>query len=130
MKLSKRTQRELFFKALFMVNFHEEKEALDVSIESFLREEGVSDIDEFRDRLSMLCNNLSMIDDTINSLSKGWKTTRIAKVDLSLLRMAIYEMKFENQAKAVAINEAVELAKKYGSDRSYAFINGILSNVE
>jgi len=74
--------------------------------------------------------NMEEIDKIINSNAKGWSTERMAKTDLAILRLAVYEMKFSDDAPAsVVINEAVELAKKYSSDESPAFINGILGSL-
>ena len=73
---------------------------------------------------------LEEIDKIINESSKGWKTTRMGKVDLTLIRLAVYEIKYEEDIPTgVAINEAVELAKKYGTDDSPAFINGVLAKI-
>jgi len=71
------------------------------------------------------------IDTLISKYSVDWAIERIAKVDLSILRVAIYEMLYrkEDVPAGAAINEAVELAKRYGGERSYAFINGILGSV-
>ena len=69
-----------------------------------------------------------MADALINEKSTGWKTSRMAKVDLSIIRIAVYEIKFEDDIPfKVSVNEAVELAKKYGADESPAFVNGILA---
>ena len=66
----------------------------------------------------------------INEAAKGWKTTRMGKVDLTLIRLAVYEIKFEEEVPTgVAINEAVELAKNYGTDDSASFVNGILAKL-
>ena len=71
------------------------------------------------------------LDEIIARYSKDWAIERIARVDLSILRVAIYEMLYrkEDVPTGAAINEAVELAKRYGGERSYAFINGILGSV-
>jgi len=70
----------------------------------------------------------SEIDAMINQIAEGWKTERMGKVDLTILRLAVYEVKFDEDVPAsVAINEAVELAKKFGQDGSASFINGILA---
>ena len=67
------------------------------------------------------------IDDMINELSIGWRIERMPKVDLCVLRVAIYEMLYrEDIPCGVSINEAVELAKQFGGDRSSAYINGML----
>jgi N utilization substance protein B len=71
-----------------------------------------------------------MIDVIIDERSTGWKTSRMGKVELTILRLAVYEMLFDEDVPVtVAINEAVELAKKYGGDDTPAFINGVLAKV-
>ncbi|MEA5047642.1 MAG: transcription antitermination factor NusB [Eubacteriales bacterium] len=71
------------------------------------------------------------IDEIISRYSKDWSIDRIARVDLSILRVAVFEMLYraEDVPTGAAINEAVELAKRYGGEKSYAFINGILGSV-
>ena len=72
--------------------------------------------------------HIEELDAAINEVSKGWKTIRMGKVDLTLIRLAVYEIRFEEEIPVkVSINEAVELAKKYGTDDSPAFVNGILA---
>ena len=74
--------------------------------------------------------NLSVVDELISAhLSKGWKISRISRISLAILRVAVYEMKFVDEVPvSVAINEAVELAKKYSVDDA-SFINGVLGAV-
>ena len=68
------------------------------------------------------------IDKEIDAASESWRVARIGKVDLAILRLAVYEIKYDDRIPiGVAINEAVELAKKYGGERSYGFINGVLA---
>ena len=68
------------------------------------------------------------IDAALDEISEGWKTRRMSKTDLTILRLAYYEIKYdENVPTGVAINEAVELAKAYGEDASPSFVNGILA---
>lgn len=93
------------------------------------------DIDE-KDKAFILENvngvleNIEKIDEIINNSAKGWSTSRMAKVDLAILRLSVYEMLFAKDApKSVIINEAVELAKKYSSDEAPSFINGVLGNL-
>ncbi len=75
-------------------------------------------------------DNLDLIDGIISEYSKGWSLKRISKTSLSVLRLAIYEIKFvESIPQAVSINEAVELCKKYAMTDDSAFVNGILSSV-
>ena len=75
-------------------------------------------------------SNLDEIDGLIQSHLKGWKINRISKIALSVMRIAVYEMKYVKSVPiSVSINEAVNLAKKYGDDRSYAFINSVLGKI-
>ena len=71
---------------------------------------------------------MAELDALIDEKSTGWKTNRMAKVDLAIIRLAVYEIKFEDDIPTkVSINEAVELAKKYGADESGSFVNGVLA---
>lgn len=73
---------------------------------------------------------LPKIDAMLDEASKGWKISRMGKVELTVLRLAVYEMKFdEDIPEKVAINEAVELARKFGGDDAPAFINGVLAKL-
>ena len=68
------------------------------------------------------------IDEAINASTTGWKTSRMSKVDLSIIRLAFYEIIYEEDVpEKVAINEAIELAKLYGTDNSASFVNGVLA---
>ena len=73
------------------------------------------------------------IDDIVSLIEKnlkaGWEIQRVSKIDLGLLKLAIYEIKYSDVPYKVAINEAVELAKKYGEDNSKTFVNGILASI-
>ena len=70
------------------------------------------------------------IDGILNENAKGWKTSRMNKVDLTILRLAVYELKWDDEIPVgVAINEAVELAKRFGGDESPSFVNGVLGKV-
>lgn len=73
---------------------------------------------------------LAMIDEHIVNNLKGWKLDRLAKVDLSVLRIAIYEILFRDDIpKEVSVNEAIEIVKKYSAEDSYKFVNGVLGGV-
>jgi len=74
--------------------------------------------------------NLAEIDAVIDARLKDWELGRLARIDLALLRLAVYEIRYaEDITDATAINEAIELAKVYGTDESAAFINGVLGQV-
>ena len=71
--------------------------------------------------------HMDVIDGVLNACTTGWKTSRMSKVDLNILRLAVYEMIYDEEIPVrVAINEAVEIAKRFGGDESASFINGIL----
>lgn len=75
--------------------------------------------------------NLDSIDNLITKYSANWKIGRISKIDKQILRMAIFELLYLNDVpKSVVINEAIEIAKKYGSEESSSFINGILDKIK
>lgn len=74
-------------------------------------------------------NKKEILGEIEKNLKEEWKLNRISKMDLAILELAIYEIKFNNIPYKVAINEAVELAKKYGEDKSKVFVNGILASV-
>ncbi|WP_031480853.1 transcription antitermination factor NusB [Maridesulfovibrio frigidus] len=83
-----------------------------------------------RDLLINVCNTLEELDEVIKSYSKHWKIERIAKVELSILRLAIYELIYKADIPLkVGINEGIEIAKKFGDENSRNFINGILDAV-
>ena len=75
-----------------------------------------------------IIEKLDELDGMINQRAKGWTTQRMAKVDLTILRLAVYEIVFDDDVPTgVAINEAVELAKRFGQEESSGFINGVLA---
>lgn len=107
---------------------------LDDALELFRSiDEGVSDPEtaEFSETLIRgTCDNMGSIDGMINECSEHWKLERMPKIDRNILRMAVYELAYLGTVPpAVTINEAVELAKKFGSEESGAFVNGILDKI-
>ena len=130
--MTRRGLREQVFMMLFRVEFHEMEE---IKEQLRMYEEAVEKCsDKDKEYISNKVNNivakLTEIDAAVNEVSEGWKTSRMGKVDLTLIRLAVYEMKYEEDIPVkVAINEAVELAKQYGTDDSPAFINGVLAKL-
>ena len=110
-----------------------EKENIKEQVEDFLDSYGDSNYDKdyFLEIINGVLNSQKEIDELIEKNTKGWKLDRIAKMDLPILRVAIYEMKHrEDIPIGVSINEAVEIAKKYGSKDSARFINGLLGQID
>lgn len=130
--MTRRELREQVFRMLFGVEFHE---VADLPEQIAMYEENevecdVKDGEYISTKCQSIIEHLSEIDAAINEISEGWKTSRMGKVDLTLIRLAVYEMKYEEDVPVgVAINEAVELAKKYGTDDSSAFVNGVLAKL-
>ncbi len=123
--------REQVFKLLFRVEFNSMEEMSEQE-ELFTSEVdndfSTADADYIRDKYEKIAEKLSEIDSAINDKTKGWDTARMAKVDLTIIRLAVYEIQYdETVPTGVAINEAVELAKKFGQDGSPAFVNGVLA---
>lgn len=130
--MTRRELREKTFKLLFHKEFHD-SEAMEEQYGYFMENaEDMQDSDKkfVHDRVFDIIPKLDEIDKAIDDISDGWKTNRMGRVDLTILRLAYYEIKFDESVPApVAINEAVELAKRYGGDNSPAFINGILAKL-
>ncbi len=107
-----------------VVDLWAEDEPEEESEERFSEE----DKKEISDKFHSIMEILPEIDGQLNEKMSGWSTDRIGKVELTILRIALYEMNEEKKVScAVAINEAVELAKKYGTEKSAEFVNGVLA---
>lgn len=129
--MSRRELREQLFKLLFRVEFNDIEEMQEQcgfffdDIDNPVSEEDTVII---QDKFDRIMEKLTEIDNQVNERAKGWTTDRMAKVDLTIIRLAVYEILFDETVPAgVAINEAVELAKKFGQDTSYSFVNGVLA---
>lgn len=130
--MKRRELREHTFEILFRVEFVEEKD-MDEQLELFFEDlTGASeaDVEYMKNKYLAVRAKMPMIDIIIDEKSTGWKTNRMGKVELTILRLAVYEMLFDEDVPVtVAINEAVEISKKYGGDDTPAFVNGILAKV-
>lgn len=129
--MSRREAREHVMKLLFQKDFMNQEEYQQLATRYLARFEVAQKQHEFiLGEYNGVIDYQDKIDDIISVSSKNWKTSRMAKLDLTILRLAVYEMYYAKDIpNNVAINEAVELAKKYSSDKSPAFINGLLANV-
>lgn len=133
--MNRREQRDHIFKLVFSMDFDYEAD-INEHINNYLNElEETEDISEkiynyIKTKTINIINNIEEIDILINNNSKNWTISRMNKVDACILRLAIYEIKYDEDIPTkVAINEAIEIAKQYGGDASPAFVNGILANV-
>lgn len=117
---------------LFRVEFHDQEDMIRQIEEGCMEDEAWSEKDSeyILGKCRKIVEHIPEIDEAVNEVSKGWKTKRMGKVDLTLIRLAVYEMKYEEDIPVqVAINEAVELAKQYGTDDSPSFVNGVLAKL-
>lgn len=129
----KRTElRDHIFKLVFGMEFNAANDRK-VQTELYLEElsdAGEKDLEYIRTKTEQIGEKLAEIDKLINETAKGWKTSRMNKADLSILRLAVYEIRWDDDVPVgVAIDEAVELAKKYSSEEGPSFINGVLAKL-
>lgn len=128
--MGRRASREIAMKLLYQLEI--QKDSRNEQMEYTLEQHNLStkDREYIIDIVNGVFDNQEYIDRTIEKYSKGWRLSRISKVDLSILRLSIYEICYrEDIPFNVSINEAVELAKSYSGEESGAFINGILGKV-
>lgn len=131
--MTRSEMREHVFKLIFRVPFHDKNE-LREQINYYF--DGLTDVNEkdyeyIKNKALLVCELSDDIDEKINLVSEGWPVDRIGKAELAIMRLAVYEMLYDDDIPVnVAINEAVELAKSYGSDDNAAsFVNGVLAKL-
>ena len=129
--MSRRELREQIFKLIFRAEFYD-KEELPEQEKMFFEDYELNmkpeDETYISEKSNKILEKLDEIDGMINQEAKGWTTERMGKIELTILRLAIYEIKFDEDVPAgVAINEAVEIAKKFGQEESAGFVNGVLA---
>lgn len=131
--MGRHEQREQVFMLLFRVEFHTPEEMPRQERLFFEDNETVTrekDAAYIETKEKAVRKKISEIDQIIDKNTEGWDTTRMGKVELTILRLAVYEMLFdEDVPKGVAIDEAVEIAKKFGQDNSGGFVNAILAKI-
>ena len=124
--------REEAFKLIYSLEI-QKKEPIEEQIELYIESNGIDNkkaIEYIEDAVNGIEKNKEVITEKIEkNLKQDWKIDRISKVDLAILKLAIYEIKYKDIPFKVVINEAVELAKKYGEDNSKNFVNGILASI-
>ncbi len=124
--------REHIFKMLFQIEFNDPADMPDHLKYYFEMLDDAAEKDKkyIQEKYEAVVSHVPEIDELLNENAKGWKTGRMNKVDLTILRLAVYEMKWDADIPdGVAINEAVELAKRFGGDSSSSFVNGILGKL-
>jgi len=132
--MNRTLMRENAFRLLYSLEVQKNKEInIEEQIELYIESNNITNteaIEYMKDAISGIEKNKVEIKALIEeNLKSNWKLERISKIDLSLLELAIYEIKYKELPYKVVINEAVELAKKYGEDNSKNFVNGILASI-
>lgn len=129
--MNRSLSRELVFKLLYELEVQKENE--EEQVELYLENNNIKDkktIEYIREVVTGISKNKDEIINLITkNLKKDWSIERISKVNIAILKLAIYEIKYMELPYKVGINEAVELAKKYGDDQSKQFINGMLASI-
>ena len=127
----RRLSREISLKTLFQIDLvnTDIEETLKYTFEN---NKYSNEVKEFTLTLVKgVMNNLSEVDKAISNYTNNWSLERITNIDRNILRVAIYEILYlKNIPKSVSINEAVELAKKYGTKSSFSFVNGVLGKID
>ena len=130
--MNRSAAREETFKLIYSLEVQKEK-TLSECIDLYLESEEIDDektIQYIKDTVNGINEKESDIVEQISkNLKPGWKIERISKIELALLKIAIYEILYTDTPFKVAINEVVELSKKYGEETSPNFINGVLASV-
>ncbi len=140
--MTRREYRDQVFKLIYSGEFYEVDQVLqqlDALVEAgtggALDEEeedrvySDEEMQEVLDQAHRIVEKLPEIDERLSAASEGWKLSRMNRVDLAILRLATYELLYDHLPEGVAIGEAVELAKKYGTDHSGSFVNGVLAKL-
>lgn len=129
--MSRRVLREHTFKLIFLNDFHSPEELEQQFVLYSEENELDDDAKEYViNKVKDMVIHLEEIDNKLSSICENWKINRIGKVELSILRLAIYEIMYDDSIpKNVSISEAVELSKKYGGDNSGSFVNGVLAKL-
>ena len=131
--MSRKTAREHAFRLLFSTQF--QNESVDTMLERYLEatpgvEPEEKDLNFIRTEVAGTLQHQQEINKEIEGALQDWKLSRLSHVDLAILQITVYEMRYEEEIPvSVSINEAVELAKKYSSDAAPAFINGVLGTI-
>ena len=130
--MGRRELREHIFRLLFRTEFHSEAEMTEQEdfYLAYLGEISDEDRAYIQGKVNAIIEKKADLDSRINSVADKWKTERMTKVDLTIIRLASYEIIFDEEVPVgVAINEAVELAKRYSTDQSPSFVNAVLAKL-
>ncbi len=135
-KLSKRQFRIEVFKGVFLMEFYEDAELIEQLDIRYDEEGNTSDTElsdelseEINDKCKQIIDHVESLDKIISDNLDKWKINRIGKVELTIMRVAVYEYKYDGLEAPIVINEAVDIAKIYSGDKAGAFVNGVLAKI-
>ncbi|MBR4086019.1 MAG: transcription antitermination factor NusB [Lachnospiraceae bacterium] len=129
--MGRHEQREQLFKLLFRVEFNSPDD-MPEQVKLFFQDDEIQYTDAvmeaIQSKFAEIQEKLGEIDEMLNEKAEGWNVARMGKVELTVLRIAVYEMLFDEEIpETVAINEAIEISKKYGQAASGSFVNAVLA---
>lgn len=127
-QMNRKQQREAVFGLLFESDFRRDETPLEVYA-TWCEQNGEPEGDFIKNAFFGVCEQQDEIDAIIERHSNGWKVARLTRVSRALIRLCVYEMRSGVPA-AVAINEAIELSKKYDDDKAKSFVNGVLGSIK
>ncbi len=135
MALSRHEARVFVFMLVFQNTFHDE-EGRTKAMDNFFSQDGYEEIlmhpevtDELKAKAEAICQHAKEFDALIDEKIEGWKASRMGRADLCAIHLALYEAKFEDMPKGACVSEAVSIAEEYGTDKSAAFVNGVLARL-
>lgn len=130
--VNRRLQREHIFKLIFSYEFDVKEDFIE-HMNYYLEDIETDDQESLKyikEKSLKIVDIIDDIDIRINEKTKDWTTERIGKVEVAIIRLAVYEVFYDDEVpNSVAINEAIEIAKKYGGDSAPSFVNGVLANI-
>ena len=129
--MSRKKARDNAFKCVYQLEFMDKQNVEEILAYCFVENENIEEEKKYINKvLNGICEHIEEIDEIILSKLKNWSLERIAKIDLAILRLAIYEINYVSDIPVkVSANEAVELAKTYGNPDSKSFVNGVIAKV-
>ena len=128
MKLTRTEAREKIMIILYQIDFYI-KDNISFEVEDVIKENLEMDSKYVRDIVNGVLEHIEEIDSTINKYLGSWSLDRLGKTDKAILRLATYELKYYDTPKIVAINEAIELSKKYSDDKVVKLVNAVLDKI-
>lgn len=127
--MTRQKQRKTVFQLIYALNY-QGMEQKDVILEEFYKQHELEEIPYITETFNGICENWNAINELIEPVLANWSMKRLDAVCLAVLRVAVYEIKFNPDVPdRVAVNEAIELAKEFGAEDAGSFVHGVLSSI-